>query len=388
MGRRGRKAVLYASHREPTAAREAIERRWFERLTLAPNLATLVTATGAAREPFHRWNHLKHGFSPELVRLFLNDVAGLRGHGSGKTLLDPFSGSGTVVTECARRNVRAVGVEAVASMAFLTSARFAKSFPRLPAIDQSAGWTEIAPMLQESVHRAALLCAVSRCHSSDGKPLTHAPPVGDQLQRVSQMMCEDLRIPLSIANTVVQGDARVLTQFEDHSVGGILTSPPYLSRHDYAVVSGPVEDVYRSWYPDDRRSAQMAQMAAHPRSRRSSLRIEAPVPEIDEVCLALKQAGKPRLAGVVQDYFADLFAALSEMARVLEPGAPCWVVLGGARLKDVYIPSDLILAEFALLAGFFIDDIRVARDLIDVGRKLGTLRRVTPRESILIMHRS
>jgi hypothetical protein len=102
---------------------------------------------------------------------------------------------------------------------------------------------------------------------------------------------------------------------------------------------------------------------------------------------ALRAADEPKLAGVVRSYFEDLTAALGEMARVLRPGAPCWLVVGGARLKDVYIPADLLLAELAEGAGLFADEVRVARRLTPAGRKLGRLPDVAPREVVVVMRK-
>ena len=63
------------------------------------------------------------------------------------------------------------------------------------------------------------------------------------------------------------------------------------------------------------------------------------------------------------------------------------MIIGGARLKGVYIPSDLILAECASTFGFAVRSVRVARNLIDAGRKLGRLTNVGPREVLLVLRR-
>lgn len=386
MGRRGRKEAVYQSMGEPAAARESLERRWYERVVLTPELATQVTAGGAAREPFHRWLHFKHGFSPELVRLFLREPDGMRGHKSTSPVLDPFSGSGTVVTECARRGVVAIGAEALASLGFLTTQRFATAFPDLPKVGTFERWADVADTFVEPVHRAALMLAVARQHTSDGRAIPNCRPLHELFSEVVEIMREDLRQPLPGVGRVESCDARDLATFDDESVGGVLTSPPYLSRHDYQAVTRPYDEVYRHWYAQVGDSENNArQVAAHPKAKVVRNRSDFPSPEIDETCEALKWHGQPRLATVVRHYFDDLFRVLREICRVLQQNAPCWVVIGGARMKDVCVPSDLILAEFAMDNGFLLHDIRVARDLIDVGRKLGRLKRVTPRESILVM---
>ena len=80
-----------------------------------------------------------------------------------------------------------------------------------------------------------------------------------------------------------------------------------------------------------------------------------------------------------------MFAVMAECRRVLKPGGVAWMVVGGARLKDIYVPSDLILAEIAECAGFSVDALHVARRLIDSGRKLGRLHNVSPRETVVVL---
>src|SRR3990172_5741938 len=115
MGRRGRRAAVFAESGEPTEAREALERRWRDRLIVEPRLATLVTAEGGRREPFHRWIPYKQGFSPGLVRQFLQENPRTRKEWAAQPVFDPFSGSGTCVVECAKHGVSAIGVEAIAA---------------------------------------------------------------------------------------------------------------------------------------------------------------------------------------------------------------------------------------------------------------------------------
>ena len=145
--------------------------------------------------------------------------------------------------------------------------------------------------------------------------------------------------------------------------------------------------VYAYWYyRGDPTHRGQEQLPAHPKAphTRTGGPTHPAVAEIVDVLLHIRQN---TLAHVVRNYFQDLFAAVDECRRVLRRGAPCWIVIGGARLKDVYIPTDTILADFARSAGFIVDEIRVARNVIPTGRRFGTLSNVAPRESILIMQK-
>ena len=432
----------------------------------------MVSARGAPPEPFHRWIHYKQGFSPGLVRLFLQEQAGRFHRPNALPLLDPFAGSGTVTIECARRGVPAIGVEALASLAFLANARseremppwpeaLAREYPILggtrpaqdgmPALkpgmlkasqDMAAaraampperrsavaiGWESIADRLTHPLHRAALMLAVGRRHTSSGRLNRGADPFLQVLDDVLTMIREDLLQPLTIANVVHEGDARCLTMIDDQSIGGILTSPPYISRHDYASIAAPYERVYRHWFPPGEsnrpRETQMAGRVkpgassraagfsprgdAHPpRAAGFSPRDDAPprraagfsprderrfasgtsVPDpAREAADQLEAIGERKLAAEVRAYFVDLAQVLSECHRVLAPGGICWMVIGGARLKDVHIPSDIIVAEQAESIGFDIETVRVAREVTNSRRKFGRIGHIAPRESVIVV---
>ncbi len=388
MGRRGRRESFFHAG-VSTSAREAIETRWRRRLIYQPQLGALVTAGQTQREPFHRWMSYRQGFSPGLVRLFLRDAEGLGLRRSDRLLLDPFSGSGTFVVECARCKVRALGVEAMASLVFLNSITAEKSMPQLPDLTNCGTWQETADRLEIPIHRAALMYAVGRQHTSAGKLNAGARPLPELLDEVVWMMCADLRAPLSPANVVRQGDARCLGDVDPDSIGGILTSPPYLSRHDYTKVLRPYEMVYEHWYASRGAAQRKAdQLAACPGSFTCQKPVGALPAVVEEVCQSLVVGGEGKLAGVVGAYFQGMFDVLAQCARVVCSGGSCWMVIGGARLKGVYVPSDLILADYAATCGFEVQSVLVARNLIGSGRKLGRLTNVAPRESILVLRKS
>lgn len=384
-GRRKKPVPTHSWTGEPTIERESLERRWFGRLNREDRLAALVTGEALADEPFHRWLPFKQAFAPGLVRLFLSEARRSQTGAARLPLLDPFAGAGTFVIECARQGVSALGVEALSSLAFLASARATAEFPGLPDLGGCDTWQQVADQLELPIHRAALICAVARQHTSAGRLNKNAPPLPDVLETVVEMIREDLRTPLPMPVNVERGDARRLASIDDASIGGILTSPPYLSRYDYTRTTRPHEMVYRYWYdaPDlgERRGHQVR---AHPKAHRQRWTQPLP-PAVAEACQALSATGQKKLAGVVRSYFEDVFTALGECRRVLADGAPCWIVVGGARLKDVYIPADVIVADFAERCGFEVDDLRVARRLLPAGRNLGTLTNVTPRESIVAL---
>ncbi|MCP4245975.1 MAG: hypothetical protein GY778_02900 [bacterium] len=380
--RKARKLPVAGS---PTEHREALERRWHRRLTDRPQWADLVTGQSLSTEPFHRWLPYKLAFAPELVRTFLVEAQHVQPGTTALPLLDPFAGVGTFAIECARQRRAAIGIEALESLAFLATVRGATEVPALPDLTGCGSWEQAADRLIEPIHRAALIYAVVRQHTSTGRPDRSAAPLLDLLERVTEMIRQDLRQPLAAPPRVDQGDARRLEGIADASIAGILTSPPYLSRHDYTQTTRPHEMVYRYWYSGrDLQQRRRDQVRAHPKAYRQTRTRPMP-PAVLESCQALADVGQIKQAGVVRSYFEDLFASLEQCRRVLADGAPCWLVIGGARLKNVYVPSDLIMADRAEACGFEVLDVRIARRLTPTGRKLGRLLDVAPRESVLIL---
>jgi len=370
---------------EPTEIREQIERAWFDRRVRDDSLARLVTAQGARIEPLHRWLVFRQAFSPELVRLFLSHEH-LEANPARRPLLDPFCGTGTFVTECARRGAGALGVDPLRAPAFVAGCKTLGGVGDPPDLSDCVTCQQAASRLDHPIHRAALICALASQLTAAGTINKNAQPIGVAFDNVIKMMRDDLTNPLPRANPILPGDGRDLNFMADASIGGILTSPPYLSRHDYIEMTRPYEDLYARWYPSRSRTSDSEQLPAHPRARPGPI-TDTMAPVVAEIAEALNMIQQPRLAKLVKSYFADLFAAVEEIRRVLASRAPCWIVIAGARLKDVHVPTDIILAEHALAVGFEVQQVRVARRVSPAGRRFGTLTNVAPRESVLIMYK-
>ena len=380
--RRSNRAERFVSTQEPTLHRVGLERRWRDRLTPEPRLATLVTAQGNAREPFHRWLPYRQGFSPGLIRLFLTEESKRLGD---EPLLDPFSGSGTTITEAARQRRPGIAVEAIPSLVFLAATKFEQSWKDLPVFDESLSWKTIADRLDLPLHRAALMIAHARRHTGAGALNRSAPSIAKSLVAVGEMIREDLQHPLPLLGEVRHGDARELDDIADESVSGLVTSPPYLSRYDYLETNDPIESVYRHWY--DSSPVRNLQVRASP-TRKALTRSTATLhPAVSEARDTLIAMGHRQPAQSVFDYFTDMGAVLESAYRVLTSDAPAWLIVGGVRLKDVYVPTDLILADIAQQVGFAVEGLRVARELNPVRRKFGSAGHLAPRETLIAVRK-
>jgi DNA repair protein RadC len=102
--------VKPASPVDATAARDALYDRFAERLEVNPLLTRqLVSFQRSKTTPFYRWLKFKEAFSPDLVD-YLFDAYAMQGCGD-VNVLDPFAGTGTVLTRACVRQWHATGIE-------------------------------------------------------------------------------------------------------------------------------------------------------------------------------------------------------------------------------------------------------------------------------------
>lgn len=373
---RGRGGGKNAYRLERDREREALEDRFEDLLEEDGTLADACTARGARSEPFHRWLSYRQGFAPELVRHFLDTAGVVDG-----PILDPFNGSGTVTTECARAGRFAVGTEAAPGLAIVSGAPWAIS-PEAPLPEPGDGdlpdhWARAGTASE----RAVLLLAAAESVDGEGHPRKDLAPLPTRLTELGAVVSEDSADPLTIPRGVVRGDARRLP-FSDGVVGGVLTSPPYVSRYDYSRVNAPLDRLVGHGKRRGRRSQMRAARATGGRGA-----ADAPHPAAEEAARHLDAEGRDREATLVRGYFGDLDRVLGQLFRVTRAGAPVWIVIGGADLKRVLVPSDLIAAELGSDQGFAIDGVTQARFLKNRGHALGSKREVRPRESIVRLRR-
>jgi hypothetical protein len=382
-----------ADQRDIALEREELEREWYSKLEWTPRLEAEVVGSSQVTEPRHRFLPYRQGFAPALVRRFLSEAQ------PEGTVLDPFGESGTTAIELARAGRRGVSVELMSSLVHITQAAVQRSqpVPDLPALpphhrrDAARG---LARAIEHPAHLTALLMALVRTLKADGARKRGAPDDLRPLVKAAfRMMQADQATKLPGHAQALRGDARALP-FRDESIGGVLTSPPYLSRFDYEKTNALLEKAYRfSQGRAGSASAADQQVRSFRQGSDTPPRLNLPGIELHPAAIEASEelviANHAREAGVVCGYFEDMGLAVREMARVLAPGAPLWLVIGGAFVHEVYVPSDLILCERLEAEGFTVERLDLARDLAhSSGRRLGTLTGIVPREVILRARRS
>jgi hypothetical protein len=179
--------------------------------------------------------------------------------------------------------------------------------------------------------------------------------VHETFLRVAESMRNDLRaaFPEPVrqqTSFVIDGDARRMP-IKEKSIDLIITSPPYLTRIDYAVTTAPEITFLGYSTKDEFHQLRRTIMGSTCISGGS---YETPK-SWGRACLTLlgkiKEHPSKASAGyyfkTFVQYFRDTEAIVREYLRVLKPGAPCVLVLQDSWYKDVHVPLTRIYSEIA-----------------------------------------
>ncbi len=398
-----------------------------------------ITFSDNADRPFHRWWPYVQGFSAEFVAAVLRES----GLPPGRTVLDPFCGSGTTLVEARRAGYRAVGVELLppAALAARTKTRFELDGERLGEAARrtlaraGARPPGAPPFLRESARQflPRTLAELTRLRNAlppGSAPLHEALRVafGRSLVPVSRLRrspclgygrpdADEYRDPFAEFGAAVAAmrddlrdvrpergrwgppaavlaeDARAVS-LPEGSVDLAVTSPPYVNGMDY--VNNYKLDLawlgFAASYADLRRLRE--RLVACDNLGRAAVRPhlgtdDLPDPWLREVLegirLGVARKGSYRrddAHGVVKRYFLDLRAVLERVYRALRPGGRFLLVVGDSLLAGTYVPGDLLTARLGADVGFRVAAVDVARS-----RRSGQRRSFSLRETVVALER-
>jgi len=181
------------------------------------------------------------------------------------------------------------------------------------------------------------------------------------------VMCETLGI--SNNAEIFWGDARCCDGIGDHTIGLVVTSPPYTNNYDYADATrlemtffgevegwGELHESARRWLIRSC-SQHVSIEKATLNPLLETLSDASFLPEITDVCEQLAQerlqhGGKKDYHCMIAAYFSDMKDVWNALRRVCADGAEVCFVVGDSAPYGVYIPVDRWLGELALFAGF------------------------------------
>ncbi|MBA2284678.1 MAG: hypothetical protein H0W02_04285 [Ktedonobacteraceae bacterium] len=398
--------------------------------------------------PRHRWYYFKEGFSPNLVKMALDEL-----HCSEISVFDPFCGSGTVALSCRLNDIYSVGYEVNPFLVFLANTKLLQTTPYsfelcLREVIEAAAKGTISPLEEEStfcesshaskwlfnrdvlrgfeggwkattyfdmpekklMQLALISAAMDTCNAQkDGKCLRYRNHwkelafnrntfLKNLTLRTGQIL-QDLELaPLNkTCEAVKMQDARHLHHVDqDMKFRLCVTSPPYLNSFDYS-------DVYRPELFLGKHVANNTelQLLRH-KTLRSHMQINWVRPshnDFGETYHAVLEriVHRPdlfwnkRLPMMIQAYFEDIMLVLQNLRAMAHNEAVLWLVVSTSAYVGVEIPVDLIIAYIGNMVGWEAREVNLLRYLRSSGQHWNNYagpddEKPRLRESVIIFH--
>lgn len=224
-----------------------------------------------------------------------------------------------------------------------------------------------------------------------------------EFERQYELMLSDVQATTSTdAKTkIIIGDSR---QFSKHVRGAdlVVTSPPYLNNYDYADrtrMETYFMGLYKNWGDITRNIRSKLMVAATTQVSKATIDHDMPTVKSlsQKTHRALKTAisnlenkkkskpGKKNYDWMTAGYFEDMAKILIEVKRSMNRGGGMILVLGDSAPYGVHIPTDIIIGDLAVGAGFDRYKIEVLRKRGDKWKKNPQRHHVQLRESMVVV---
>jgi hypothetical protein len=418
----------------PLRSSTGIDRKLEDR----PDYAEYVTPKQARTAPIYNWGVFPHSFSSGLVHGLLDEF----GASEDALVYDPFVGAGTTLLACKELGVSAFGTDVLPLSTFLSNtkvqdfdtSRLRREFSSLSFGERPKRENHFAdiPIIkkaydEDTIRQISVIReAIERVQDARARALFQAGLlciVGTasktikaggwlKLRHGNEPACNDV---VGLFTNQVE---RMIRELDEHAVksrpGGkwqawladarrpvldihpdvVITSPPYLNKHDYTRVF--VLELALG-FVDDHKSLK----ALRYKSLRSHVEAKAqpgiPIPpdysQPRALREALEQLSRRELNNrltmpMVGGYFEDIYMVLRSLASRVNEGGQVAFVLGNSRFGGVMIPVDLIVAELGTQVGLDLKKIMVARHRGNSAQQMGRYGRVPARESIIVWEKS
>lgn len=394
---------------------------------------SIVSSMRDRNKPVYRWHAYKHSFSKELVDNLLDEF----NLSENSWVLDPFVGSGTTLLACKERKINSIGFDISPFAVFLANTKLENydtgelnkvfeeiskkilidpdiiefPLPDIPLMKKAFRkeiWNEIISIKNEilkiknkKIRNLFLLALFSILESS-----SNTTKSGGFLRITNRRIRRDsiAKMFLDAAKAMIDdlenfkmkrghgewkatiGDARKLNTSKKFDA--IITSPPYLNRHDYTRIYS-LELILNfvknnSELKKLRYSTLRSHVEAKPLFQKNGY--EEPL-RLKNIINKIEQNGtnNERIVYMIRGYFEDMYRCLKEMKERLKPNGKIAIVVSNVRFSGINIPVDLVLAKIGEYVGLQIMEIKVARFRGNSSQQMRDYNKKSSRESIIIM---
>lgn len=394
-----------------------------------PEFKNYVVPKLTKSKPVYSWYVFPHSFSQELIEELIKEL----GIKSTDVCYDPFVGAGTTLLACRQKSIPAFGIDELPFSAFVTNAKLCDYegqvltstldafipcevnecvFGSIPLIEEA--FSREVKLQISSIYQAilnlhgnqrnffllallAILEDVSNTVKSGGwvKLENHSidPNIVLSLFKdQARKMIEDV-LGLSWSKNEGRwyasiGDART---YSENKYSFVITSPPYLNRHDYTRVFALEMALHFVRTNKDLIDIRYKALRSHVEAKPPSAALEQviPLPQtvidiVEEVKNRCSRNDKKRVPGMIQGYFEDMYLTLKNLYNNIEPEGKVAFVVGNVRFKGVMIAVDEILWEIGHMVGLTPLKIIVARYRGNSAQQMASYGREPSRESVVI----
>jgi len=391
----------------------------------------LVTPYQNRMLPIYSWYHFNHSFSRDLV-WYLIDKFNL---GSQSNILDPFCGSGTTLLAAKEKGISAIGIDILPLSVFISNAKLQnydikkirhKAKELNEPLDNNTNYPVSIPEItilrkvfdekmlfsifaiknwiqgikDENLRYFFLTSLLSIVEQiayakKDGGflrmvPSKKIPEFKEVLFSKFNEMLTDIEYSTNLQNNVrseaVLGDARQ-TCFLGESFNAVITSPPYLNRHDYTRVYILELAIGFLKSDDEIKELRYKTLRSHVEAKNffTCDGYKEPI-ELKEIIKKLEKKSLPnkQVISMIRGYFEDMYLVLKEVVKVIKRGGFTAFVIGDVRYGGILIPVSDILIEIGNSLGLSHQETIVARFRGNSPQQMGKFGRMPAKEGIVI----
>jgi len=394
-------------------------------------LSKMVTARANRSQPIYRWFVYPHSFTREFVHWALEEIK-LR---KEATVMDPFLGAGTTLLACKEAGISAIGFDLLPLSVLISNVKVRnyrlQILKNLWGSLKRAGWPNLAtgapdiPMLSKAfdppvlerilsiqhilrsignkkysdfflVGLLSIIGHVSKTEKGGGwlrlcpGKVVSPNEVDIQFMNAVELMLSDLeqssRQQLAEQNwEAYLADARNLPNTQEFDA--IISSPPYLNRHDYTRIFSLELSLPFLKNHKELKDLRYRSLRSHVEAKKTystdgysvTSRLEAILDAIQD-----RPLNNERIPSMIRGYFEDLHCTLKGLCPLVRENGYVVFVLGNVRFSGIIVPVDEIVAEIGEQVGLRWQKTVVARLRGNSAQQMGRFGRELSRESVII----